>query len=88
MEVVQKRDEGEGCFRRDCSRSKVLGWTRGDGTHARRWALDQFTHCNRKEGRGAWVPPGLIEGVGGRALGRVLVFSDEIRRKVINRVRR
>ena len=88
MEILQERDEGEGCFRRDCSRSKVLGWTRGDETHARRWALDQFTHCNRKEGRGAWVPPGLIEGVGGRALGRVLVFSDEIRRKVINRVRR
>ena len=43
---------------------------------------------HRKEGRGAWVPPGLREGVGGRALGRVLVFSDEIRRKVINRVRR
>lgn len=68
--------------------AKSLGGPAGIGPHAQRRALDQFTRCSRKQGRGAWVPLGLIEGGGGRALGRVLVFSDEIRKKVINRVRR
>lgn len=68
--------------------AKSLGGPAGTGPHAQRRAPDQSTRCSRKQGRGAWVPLGLKEGGGRRALGRVLVFSDEIRKKVINRVRR